>query len=284
VWPFQTMAMDVDGGKIAITDVGRGPVLLFVHTGLWSFIWRDVIARLASDFRCLCFDAPGTGRSGRLPMDRINLQTASKTTTAIIEALDLREITLVVHDLGGPAGIAGAARVADRVARLAAVNTFAWRPSGLALRGMLALIGSAPIREFNAWTGLVTRITMTTFGAGRHMDPPSRQAFRAGIGRHGLRAFHGYIRDARHSNIYPELDAALTGPFRGLPLLTIFGERNDPFGFQLRWKAIFPEARQVVVPRGNHFPMCDDPDLVASTIRGWLAPPATTARLEARAG
>jgi hypothetical protein len=30
---------------------------------------------------------------------------------------------------------------------------------------------------------------------------------------------------------------------------------------------MFPQARQVVVERGNHFLMCDDPDLVAASIR-----------------
>ena len=30
---------------------------------------------------------------------------------------------------------------------------------------------------------------------------------------------------------------------------------------------MFRDARQVVVAKGNHFPMCDDPDLVAASIR-----------------
>jgi pimeloyl-ACP methyl ester carboxylesterase len=65
------------------------------------------------------------------------------------------------------------------------------------------------------------------------------------------------------------LQRALTGSSKDLPLITIFGERNDPLGFQPRWKELFPRAQQVLVPRGNHFPMCDAPDLVAETIRVW---------------
>src|SRR5512146_3479117 len=59
VWPHPLSSLEVDGTSIAYTDVGQGPVLLFVHTGFWSIIWRDVIARLSSGFRCVCFDAPG---------------------------------------------------------------------------------------------------------------------------------------------------------------------------------------------------------------------------------
>ena len=270
VWPFPTSTLNVDGSNIAVTDVGQGPVLLFVHTGFWSFIWRDVISRLASDFRCICFDAPGTGQSDRLPTRSVTLEKASWALTAIIEALDLEDITLVFHDLGGPSGIAGAARVSKRIRGLCAVNAFAWKPSGAAFRGMLALMGSTAITEFSAWTGLLARLTSTPFGIGRHMDESSRKAFYAGIGRQGVRSFHGYLRDARRSKvIYQELDRAFTGPFRRLPLLTIFGEHNDPLKFQPHWKQLFPDARQVVVAQGNHFPMCDDPDLVAESIREW---------------
>jgi len=48
--------------------------------------------------------------------------------TAVIERLDLENLTIVVHDLGGLAGLAGAARTPERVRRIAAINTFGWRP------------------------------------------------------------------------------------------------------------------------------------------------------------
>jgi haloalkane dehalogenase len=76
------------------------------------------------------------------------------------------------------------------------------------------------------------------------------------------------MRDARSCDaLYNQVATALTGPFATLPLVTIFGERNDLLGFQPRWRQLFSDVRQVVVAKGNHFPMCDDPDLVADTIR-----------------
>ena len=268
VWPFTTSMLTVEGSKLAVTDIGTGPTLLFVHTGFWSFIWRDVILRLAPDFRCVCFDAPGTGQSDRLPAANISLEKASRALTSVIRALDLDEITLVFHDLGGLTGIAGAACVPERILGLCAVNAFAWKPTGAVFRGMLTLMGSVPIREFSAWTGILARITSSGFGIGRHMDVPSRQAFYDGIGRQGVRAFHSYLRDALKTQaLYKQVERALKGPFSGLPLQTIFGERNDPLGFQPRWRQLFGNADQVVVSKGNHFPMCDDPQLVADSIR-----------------
>jgi pimeloyl-ACP methyl ester carboxylesterase len=270
VWPFDTFGLETDDSIVAVTDVGSGPALLFVHCGLWSFVWRDVIARLASDFRCIAFDAPGTGRSANLPADAITLDRAARALNGVVEGLALEDFTLVVHDLGGPAGLAGAAMTPGRVRGIAAINSFAWTPSGAFFRGMLAMMGSAPIRELDVLTGFLPRITETSFGVGRHLDRASRRAFVAGVGDSERRAFHYYMRDAHSCDaLYSQVAAALEGPFAALPLLTIFGERNDPLGFQPRWKAMFPGARQVVIAKGNHFPMCDDPGLVADTIRSW---------------
>ena len=269
-WPFQTLSLDVNGQSIAVTDVGSGPALLLIHTGLWSFIWRDLIQLLASDFRCVYFDSPGTGLSDRVSLKNISFEAASLVATAVIERLNLGRFTLVVHDLGGPVGIAGAAKVSEQVQGIAAINSFAWKPVDLKLRLMLSLVSSSVVRELDVFTNLLPRITASSFGVGLRMDTATRNVFRSGIGREGLRAFHEYMREASSDNgFYDRVSEALSGPFQRLPLLTIFGERNDPFGFQQRWKEMFPDARQLVIPKGNHFPMCDDPQFVADTLRDW---------------
>jgi pimeloyl-ACP methyl ester carboxylesterase len=269
MWPFETFTFDVDGSAVAFTDVGRGPVLLFVHTGLWSFVWRDLLVRLSRTFRCICLDAPGTGRSAR-PTGSVRLEQSARAVKALIEYLELTDLVLVVHDLGGPAGVVGAARSRARVTRIAAVNAFAWRPEGRALRAMLRVVGSRLVRELDVLTRAVPRITATRFGAGRHLNSVDRRAFLASLGPHEIRAFHNYLADAlRCEPLYAEAFVALRGPFAVLPLLTVFGERNDPFHFQPTWRKLFPGATQLVIRGGNHFPMCDDPPFVAQAIDVW---------------
>jgi pimeloyl-ACP methyl ester carboxylesterase len=273
-WPWQTYTLSQDQGRIAVTDMGHGPTLLFVHVGSWSFIWRDVLLRLQNDFRCVTVDAPGCGLSDRLATP--TLAQAGDAVIAVIDALQLREVTLVAHDLGGPAGFLAAARRADRIAGLAAVNCFAWTPTGPAFRGMLALMGSAPVREMDVAANVLARITSTSFGVGRHWSRADRAVFRAGIDVSARRAWHAYFRDARGAQaLYAEVDAALRGTPADRPLLTIFGQFNDPLRFQPRWKALFPNARQLKVRRDNHFPMCDDPHLVASALKSFVERPAS---------
>jgi haloalkane dehalogenase len=271
-WPWQTYTLSHTWGRIAVTDTGHGPTLLFVHVGSWSFVWRDVLLRLQNDFRCVTVDAPGCGLSDRLSTP--TLAQAGDAVIAVIDALQLRDVTLVAHDLGGPAGFLAAARRTDRIAGLAAVNCFAWTPTGPAFRGMLAAMGSAPVRELAAATGVLARVTSSGFGVGRHWSRPDRAVFRAGIDVPARRAWHAYFRDARRAqNLYAEVDAALRGSLADRPLLTIFGQFNDPLRFQPRWKTLFPSARQLKIPRGNHFPMCDDPDMVASALKSFAQRP-----------
>jgi pimeloyl-ACP methyl ester carboxylesterase len=268
VWPFETTQIDVDGSPIAIADAGAGPVLLF-YTGIGAFIWRDVMLRLSADFRCVVLDPPGIGLSAPVARSATTLARSARAVAAVIEALDLRNMTLVVHDTGCPPALAAAARTPDRIRGIVGVNTFGWKPAGAAFRGMLALMGSSATRRIDLATGLLASVTATSFGVGRHLDETSRRAYRAGLER-SMGAFHDYLGEARFSDeIYDEVTRALTGPFRCLPLLTIFGERNDPLGFQPQWKRLFPGSRQITVPNGNHFPMCDDPGLVAGAIRAW---------------
>ena len=268
VWPFETTAIDLHGSSIAIAEVGKGPTLLF-YTGIGAFVWRDVMLRLSGGFRCVAVDPPGIGMSAPVPRTSLTLENSARALNAVIRALDLRDFTLVAHDTGAPPAIAAAARTPERVRALVSVNSFGWKPAGRPFRGMLAVMGSGVVRRLDLLTGAIARITSTSFGVGRHLDEASRRAYRGGLLQE-LGAFHDYLREARFSDeVYDEVTGALTGPFRTLPLLTIFGEKNDPLGFQPQWKRLFPDARQVTVPKGNHFPMCDDPDLVARSIGEW---------------
>ena len=266
-WPWPVRSLAFGEHTIAFTDVGSGPPLLLVHTGMWSFVWRDLVSELSTDFRCVTLDAPGTGLTSGSSV--VDVPQAARAITAVVESLDLTGLTLVFHDLGGPASLQAAAEWSDRVDRLVAVNTFGWRPEGALFRSMLALMGSRPMRELDVWTGWLPRLTSTRMGVGRHMDKSGRKTFRRGVDRRGRRSFHRYMRSVRRHD-FASIDGAVA-ELSDRPLLTIFGERNDPLGFQPRWAERFVRIEQVQVPKGNHFPMCDAPDLVASGIRRWHA-------------
>jgi len=267
VWPYGVNTLAPAGGRIAYTDVGTGPTLLLVHSGTWSFVWRDLIARLAVQFRVVAFDAPAMGLSDTGP--GAGIDATATAVDALVTTLDLRELTLVLHDLGGPAGLQAASGWPDRVAGLAAVNCFGWQPAGGAFRTMLHVMGSGAMREVDAWTGWLSAASATRLGVGRHLSRADRAAYRRGFDRRGRRSFHRNMASALHHD-YAGVDAGLAA-MGDRPILTVFGERNDPLRFQPRWRAAGTDVEQVVVPGGYHFPMCDAPDLVADALADWHA-------------
>jgi pimeloyl-ACP methyl ester carboxylesterase len=274
-WPFRLRHLPYrrpDGEVLDIhyTDEGSGPTLVLVHAGMWSFIWRDAIARLRDDFRCVTLDFPAAGLSGGDRHD-VDLTTYPAIVNALLDRLGIGRATFVVHDLGGVVGIIAATDRAERFAGLAATNSFAWPPEGRALRTMLAIVGSRAATATLGTFRLVPRLTRGKAGVGLHYDKADRAAFFGPYQRRAAaRNFHRAMRSVRRSReLYADAERRLMSSPTDLPVLTVFGEKNDPFGFADRWRSMFPHARSWTVPAGNHFPMCDDPDGYAARLRDW---------------
>jgi pimeloyl-ACP methyl ester carboxylesterase len=270
VWPYRIRTVVVDGETIAYTDEGRGPVLLLVNDGMWSFVWNQLIERLTDGFRVVTLDFPDSGLSpdnGRAP----SLRGDAAILEAVARELGLDHVTLVAHDLGGPVGLGPAMHRPELVVGFAFINTFAWPPHRASLRAMLGIVSSTPVTALDVSTNVIPRLTATRFGVGRNLDAAGRAAFLGPFRRRGPRKrFHAVMGAPRTEVGYlVEVEDALRTTLADKPVLTIYGERNDPFGFQARFKELFPAAAELVIPRGNHFPMMDDPDLVAETIATW---------------
>ena len=122
---FEPRYREEDGLRLAYLDEGEGPPVVFWHgEPTWSFLWRKVIPPVRdAGFRCIVPDQPGFGRSDK-PTD-LGWYSYDRFTHAhgLIEHLDLRGATFVVHDWGGPVGLRTAVELADRVDRLVIMDT-----------------------------------------------------------------------------------------------------------------------------------------------------------------
>ena len=270
VWPFQVRTIDLDGIPIAYTDEGDGPTLLLVHDGMWSYMWGQVIERLSGSFRVVTLDFPGSGLSP--DSDRpVTLESDSELLESFVDKLGLKRFTLVAHDLGGGVGIGLAARRPNLVEGMVLTNTFAWPPHVRSLRVMLKTMGSSFMTGLDATTNLIPRLSAGSFGVGRHLDRAGRTAFVGPFQEKGpRRRFHQLMASVMEESDYlMGLERALSTTLAGKPVLTIYGERNDPFGFQARFKEHFPDGEEMIVPKGLHFPMCDEPQGFAERVSRW---------------
>src|SRR5947199_3625610 len=120
-FPFASQYREVDGLRLAHLDEGEGaPVVFFHGEPTWSFLWRKVIPPVRdAGFRCIAPDLPGFGRSDKpVEFDWYTYDRHVESVAALLEDLDLRDATFVVHDWGGPVGLRAAVEHADRVSRL----------------------------------------------------------------------------------------------------------------------------------------------------------------------
>jgi len=101
------------------------PVLLLHGQPTWSYLYRTVIESLAAAGHwVLAPDLIGFGRSDK-PTDRLAYTFARHVdwVARFVSALDLRRVSMVVQDWGGPIGLAVLAGDPDRFARVVASNT-----------------------------------------------------------------------------------------------------------------------------------------------------------------
>ena len=135
-YPFRPHLFDTGEGMLHYVDAGSGPPVVLVHgTPTWSFLYRRLIPPLvAAGHRVIAPDHLGFGlsqkagdwptRAGYRPQDH------ARRLASLLDALGLRDITLVVHDFGGPIGLSYAVSRPERVARLLVFNTWMWPLDG----------------------------------------------------------------------------------------------------------------------------------------------------------
>ena len=123
-FPFAPHFSTAPGFRMHYVDEGSGEPILLIHgEPTWSYLYRNFIPTLAKDFRVIAPDHMGFGKSESPPGGVYTLDRHAQNLIALIEELDLRDITLVMQDWGGPIGAVIASRHPERMKRFVAMNT-----------------------------------------------------------------------------------------------------------------------------------------------------------------
>lgn len=124
-FPFRPHFTDAPGFRMHYVDEGPrdGEIILCLHgEPTWSYLFRHLIASLSGTCRVIAPDHMGFGKSAT-PRERTYwLQDHVDNLERFVLALDLRGITLLMHDFGGPVGMGLAARHPERIARVVSAN------------------------------------------------------------------------------------------------------------------------------------------------------------------
>ncbi|MBK8728958.1 MAG: alpha/beta fold hydrolase [Tetrasphaera sp.] len=275
LFPFESRFIEVDGSVIHYIDEGSGPLLLLLHGNpTWSFVYRDVIADLRDQFRCVALDYPGFGLStaaegyGYRPADHAQL------VTSFVDQLGLTEATLVAHDWGGPIGLSVAEHRPEHFINLILANTWAWPVNGqlraeFASHVMGGLIGRELIRRFNLFVRLLIpaghrlrKVTSTEMN--HYLDALSTRER-----RNACAILPGAI--VGEKTFLTSLNENLP-VINELPALILWADADMAFcdGDRKRLEATFPNHHTRIIHGAGHFVQSDAPDQISEAIRTWL--------------
>ncbi len=124
-WAHEPRYVEQDGLRLHFVDEGSGdPVLLLHGEPTWGYLYRKMIPTLATVARAVAPDYFGFGRSDKpTRIEDYSYDFHSTSIERFVDELDLRGVTVVVQDWGGPIGLRLAVERPDVVSRLVILNT-----------------------------------------------------------------------------------------------------------------------------------------------------------------
>ena len=105
-----------DGTPIAYTVAGSGsPVLVFVHGWMCDqSYWSDQIGPFSASHTVVTLDLPGHGQSGMV-REEWDMVALGADVQSVVVGLDLTDVILAGHSMGGPIALEAARLMPDRV-------------------------------------------------------------------------------------------------------------------------------------------------------------------------
>lgn len=283
-FPFAPRFAQVgDGLKMHYVDEGKGEPVLFLHGNpTWSFLYRNIIpAVVGAGFRAVAPDYIGFGRSDKRGprWTDYSIHGHIADLTALADRLDLRNVTVVVHDWGGPIGLGWAAGHLDRVKRLVILNTWAFKPHAKAkIPPFLAMLrepkGEGMVLNQNFFVEVLLPGGVVRRDRFKEVMEAYRAPFPTPESRAGVLAFPRLIPMTPGEAAWPvieKVDAALD-KFSKLPVLLLWGAKDVVFPLSVadKFQERLPRAKKVVFPEASHFLQEDVPEEIAREMVGFL--------------
>jgi haloalkane dehalogenase len=274
LFPFKSRFLEIDGSQVHYVDEGQGPVFLMLHGNpTWSFVYRHLISALSSDFRCIAVDLPGFGLSrasnnfSYLPNDQTTI------ISKFLEALDIKNATLVAHDWGGPIGLAAMVENPTRITKLCLGNTWAWPVNNDFHFQWFSKLMGGPIGRFatDRFAFFINAMIPASMKRRKlsHVEMGAYRApFAKDISRRAMHVFPQQIIGAK--TWLTELEQEVS-KFSG-PVKIIWPEKDVAFRDKelRRWVQIFPRASVTRLVKCGHYLWEDAPEECIAAIREWV--------------
>lgn len=281
-FPFAPHYNDVNGFAMHFVDEGNGEPIVLVHGDpTWGYLYRKFVPILSSYRRCIVPDHMGMGKSGT-PQEPYpyRLRHHVANLEALLLGLNLDNLTLVLHDWGGPVGLGFATRHPHRIKRLVLMNTWAFArwPSGPFPR-LLELIRSEKGEKFVLEkNGYLEPALLGTIHYPENLTKTVMEAYQAPYptpeSRLALLCWSRDIPVSERNPSWGEMKRIEQGlaQFTEMPVLLVWGMRDPvlPPSVLRMWERIYPQAITYKIDDASHFLQEDAPERVVTSIEEFL--------------
>jgi pimeloyl-ACP methyl ester carboxylesterase len=254
------------GGDVAYDVIGSGPPVVLVHgTPAWSYLWRNVAARLAQGFTVYVHDLLGYGTSDKHEGQDVSIPAQARLLEELLDLWDLEEPCVAGHDIGAAIALRLNLLEQRRFRRLALCDAVAFAPwitpFSRHVQRYLEAFQTVPehIHRQLVATHLRTAVAhpMTDEEISPYLAPWIGPGGQAAYYRQVAQFDEDYTREVEPN--YRKLH---------VPTLVLWGDQDawlDPSTGR-RLADIVPGARLALVPGAGHFLPEDQPEVVAATL------------------
>ena len=255
-YPFKPNYVKIDGyrqhyiDQAPLNKPGAEPIVLLHGNPTWSFLYRKFVPPLVeAGYRAIAPDYIGWGRSDK-PADFsfYRLENRIKYFTKFMDLLNLKDITLVMQDWGGPIGLGYAVEHPELIKRLIIMSTWAFEwPEKVVLPSFFRVctepyLGEALLMGYNLF--IARTATRVIQDVPFYKEHPSFGT---------MKRIEGQLNKLK------------------VPTLLVWGEDDILLPVYDIWQKIYPHSELHMVPRAGHFIQEDAPEEVVAIIKGFLA-------------
>lgn len=275
----------VDGQRMSVLDDGptdADETVLFHHGNpSWSFLWRKLLGpTIDRGHRVVAPDMIGLGMSEKpLSPAYHSLQRHVLNLEDMVQQLDLEDLTLVLHDWGGPIGMGLATRHPDRIRRIVIANSLAFAPSSERSLSLWHKALSTSLGRVLGTRANVVARSAFRMGVTHDLDEEVLEAYRWPLADRGGRVAAQRLVEMVPDG--PEHDSAQTlrrieQGYPGLedvPMLVLWADRDPvmPPKLAAKWSQAFPNAQvRHVSDDAGHFWQEDDPVPFRRAMLDWI--------------
>ena len=281
-YPFESNYVSVGEHRQHYIDQGdrANETLLMVHGNpTWSFYWRHLIADLSDQYRTIAIDHLGCGLSDKPSDYDYCLQSHIANTCALVEKLDLRNVTLVAHDWGGAIGMGTLLKMKERFSRIVLFNTAAFPPPFIPFRIRVCrwpVVGQIALQGFNLFARAA--VTMGTERPGG-LEKATADGLLAPYDNWNNRtAIYRFVKDIplspthRTWDVLTDIERQLSD-VKDLPIHLIWGMKDWCFRPECLDQLLthWPEALVTNFEDAGHYVVEDEAERITPIVKRFLA-------------